>query len=676
MISSLVLLFTGYFSDASAQTEPDTTIAEKQMADVVITAQFTPTDARNALLPVRVIDAATISRRGSLNLEELLSAEVNFQFKADPILGSGVTIRGIGGENVKVLIDGVPVVGRMNGNVDLSQIPVGQIARVEIIEGPMSILYGSNAAGGVINVITKKQPLGRVEAEVQSQLESIGIQQHNLRLGVRTGKFCIQANGNSYDFNGYPQNTRSITWNPKNQQGYGATIRYQLSDSTFISYSFQSFQEEIKNLGELRRLTFKPYAFDDYYHTDRLDHRLVAESWLNKKWLFQVNAGWNDFLRKKTSYRYDQENDTLAILNGQQDTNQFIAHSLRAVIGSQQSGFANWLFGVEGYQESGKGDRLLPPTDAANNQVAMAEIAAFASTRLSVGNRLLIQPALRYGYNTRYQHPVLPSLHVKYDLNSQFTLRGGYSRGFRSPALKELFINFIDLNHFIVGNPELKAEFSHTFTTRIDYHSNPSRTWTVNSSAELFYNQLYNRITLVQTDQAGLEYTYRNIADFSTKGGTVSFSLNHTGGSFIRINGSYTGSFDQNANLPDSVKFPHFAPALTAETSYRIKPLGTDLAFVYRFNGNTPAYFLTETGEVNAGTISAYHLLNFTATTRFWENRILLQVGVKNAFNWQTVTVSGSSVGGIHAGSDNSLPLQIGRSFFVKAAFQFSHWGK
>ena len=67
-----------------------------------------------------------------------------------------MSVQGLSGENVKILIDGVPVVGRLNGNVDLSQINLTNIERVEIVEGPLSVNYGTNALAGTINLITKK----------------------------------------------------------------------------------------------------------------------------------------------------------------------------------------------------------------------------------------------------------------------------------------------------------------------------------------------------------------------------------------------------------------------------------------------------------------------------------------------------------------------------------------
>src|SRR5690242_6859536 len=90
------------------------------------------------------------------NLKEALSYELNIHLMEDNILGSGLQIQGIGGENVKILIDGMPITGRQNGNIDLSQILMDNVERIEIVEGPLSVSYGTDALAGTINIITKK----------------------------------------------------------------------------------------------------------------------------------------------------------------------------------------------------------------------------------------------------------------------------------------------------------------------------------------------------------------------------------------------------------------------------------------------------------------------------------------------------------------------------------------
>jgi outer membrane receptor for ferrienterochelin and colicins len=73
------------------------------------------------------------------------------------VYGSSVSINGISGEGVKILVNGVPMVGRIDGKIDISQINLTNVERIEIVKGPQSVIYGTDALGGVINIITKEQ---------------------------------------------------------------------------------------------------------------------------------------------------------------------------------------------------------------------------------------------------------------------------------------------------------------------------------------------------------------------------------------------------------------------------------------------------------------------------------------------------------------------------------------
>ena len=101
------------------------------------------------------MDEKSIAASGASQLNQLLNSQLNFRISQDPILGSGAALNGLGGEGLTVLVDGVPVRGRLNGQVDLSQLSLNNVERVEIVNGPMAVEYGTNALAGTINLITK-----------------------------------------------------------------------------------------------------------------------------------------------------------------------------------------------------------------------------------------------------------------------------------------------------------------------------------------------------------------------------------------------------------------------------------------------------------------------------------------------------------------------------------------
>lgn len=127
-----------------------------RIEEMVVTGQMQQTSVSDAVQNVRIINSKKIEQMGAQNLTQLFKNELNIQLSTDPVLGTGMSLQGISGENVKLLIDGVPVIGRLNGTVDLDQINIQNIEKIEIIEGPLSVNYGSDALAGTINIITKK----------------------------------------------------------------------------------------------------------------------------------------------------------------------------------------------------------------------------------------------------------------------------------------------------------------------------------------------------------------------------------------------------------------------------------------------------------------------------------------------------------------------------------------
>ncbi len=130
-----------------AQSE-DSLILSVNLDDIVVTAQYLPTEARNSVHKVTVINNREWKEQGVMTLSGLLQRQLTMNVSPDPILGNGLSIQGLGGQNVQIMIDGIPVIGRLGGEIDLTQLDLSRFARVEIITGALSavLLYTSDAA--------------------------------------------------------------------------------------------------------------------------------------------------------------------------------------------------------------------------------------------------------------------------------------------------------------------------------------------------------------------------------------------------------------------------------------------------------------------------------------------------------------------------------------------------
>ncbi|MEO1436530.1 MAG: TonB-dependent receptor, partial [Bacteroidota bacterium] len=478
----LILLVTA--NDLMAQ---DSIAWSIDVPDVVITGEYAPTHPSKAVHQIEVLDGEVLTKKGFTNLSEVLEYQLNFQVSSDPILGNGLSIQGISGQNVQILIDGVPVIGRLGGNVDLSQILTSQIERVEIVEGAMSAQYGSNASAGVVNIITKKSQIGAIGMDFSTQYESIGIQNHQFSLGFQDEVLYVQGNFQYQDYQFAPIDSMRLTevvfdedstamivkkepWNPKTQLTYGGLSRVQVNRNLVATYRLQHFEEELNIYGVVRRPFFLPYAFDEQYNTVRTDHNVSFEWDPQRPFHLTSTTAHNFYKRDDFTTRLDFDNDSTSLVAGLQDTTQFNTWLHRSIFSTNFKGRWNGQFGIEVMHESGSGDRLLDTLSSDPTVADMFNFAGWASATFQVYDRLKLKGNLRFGYNSDFAHPLIPSLHVHWAPNDRWNIRSSYSMGFRSPTLKELYFNFIDVNHFIIGNPAVKPETSHNLHGAVEFN--------------------------------------------------------------------------------------------------------------------------------------------------------------------------------------------------------------
>ena len=215
-----------------------------KMDEVVVTAQFTPKKADQSIYKVKVIGTEQIGEKGAVNIGNLLSNELNIRITNDATLGSSMKIQGLSGEHIKFLIDGVPVIGRMDGNIDLSQLNLNNVDHIEVVEGPMSVVYGSNALAGAVNIITKENSRNNFSARLNSYYESVGVYNFDGSISMRKKNHSIFLSGGRNFFGGFSEDTfRSQDWKPKRQ--YLADFGYIFKKDSFkfrLKSSYFSYQ--------------------------------------------------------------------------------------------------------------------------------------------------------------------------------------------------------------------------------------------------------------------------------------------------------------------------------------------------------------------------------------------------------------------------------------------------
>ncbi len=647
---------------------------EYSLDEFVVTAQYAPSSPDKSVYKISIINSEKIEAMAAVNLTDALSNQLNMRISQDNILGSQVSMQGLGGENVKILIDGVPMIGRTDGNIDLNQINLDNIERIEVVEGPMSVNYGTNALAGAINLITKKGSTQKWDAGIQAYTESIGKYNLTGSLNYRKGPNNIGLSGGRNYFDGWnpgdkpysnddpiADSTRFQQWKPKLQYLANFQYGYQLRSWNFRLKS-DYFNEKITSKG-LPRPPYHISAFDDYFYTFRFDNSIFANGSISENFKGNFIAAYNQYERIKNTYVTDLTtiNQTLSENPDNQDTSKFDQWTFRGSVSNVNPNTKiNYEVGYDINLEEGVGKRILDGKQSQN------DFALYASAEYKPWINTVIRPGLRIAYNTSYQGPLIPSINIKQDIR-KFSLRGSYALGFRAPSIKEQYFEFVDSNHNIVGNPNLKPENSNNFNVSAKYTSIFKNTL---FKAELsgFYNSIENLITLANT--SGTVYSYVNIDRFKTTGisGGIQMDLHHFK---ISLGASYIGRYNEFSDQVAQSVY-NWTTEGQFNLSYEFKSIGLTTALFIKYQGALPSYAIGADDQVEELFVDAYTWSDFTIAKNLWKNQINLSTGIKNLFNIESVnsSVSSSSSGGVHTGG-GSLPVGMGRSFFISLKYNF-----
>ncbi len=644
--------------------------------EVVVTAQYAPGSPENSVHKIRIIDRKKIELMNAQNLRDVLSNELNIRLSQDNILGSSMSMQGMSGENVKILIDGVPVIGRTNGNIDLSQINLNTIERIEIVEGPLSVNYGTNALAGTINLITKKQQNSSIETKAAGYYESTGTYNVNAKAGYSKKKNTILISGGRHFFDGWsdgdkisvhnnkPQladSSRYKSWKPKEQYFGELNYSHRWKEKN-LNYRGGYFSEKITNRG-YPRLPYGETAFDDAYRTWRNDHALHLNGKIGKKSNLNIQTAYNRYKRIKNTFFKDLTTlaQTFTENSGDQDTTLFTLFNSRGSYStSNNSSKLNFESGYDINYETMTGLRI------ENNHQFIGDYAIFGSAEYAPIKSTIIRPGLRYAYNTSYKAPLIPSLNVKYSWRDKTSFRGSYARGFRSPSLKELYFLFVDINHNIRGNRNLQAESSDNFSFNVNHNRTKGKT-IYKLEGSLFYNQIKNMITLAYLESTS--FSYINIGEFISKGVQLNAEI---GISHFKFSTGY--SYTMRSNLlsetySDIKKF-NGSSEWRSSIVYDWKKSGMRFSVFYKYTGKLPGYALGNQDEIIQTFLEDYHMTDLTMSKNFCKKKINLSAGVKNILNVKNINaVSASSA---HSSSSGSMPMSTGRLYFIGVDFNFN----
>ncbi len=457
------------------------------LGEVVVTATKFPTQIERVPGRITVITAEEIEETPFERVDELFQQVSGVQTnRTNGIfeLSPQVTMRGLGGNEpgrTLVLIDGAPASVGDTGNMRWNRINLADIERIEVFKGPGSSIYGSNAMGGVINIITKK-PDKPFEGDVSVGYGSFDTKQGSVRLGGKQAGgqgFFGQVVATILDSDGYT----SLT---EDSRDYDNRIDRFVEEFTLNTKVGHSFDEG--NFFELSHSYFDDRRGEGYkYNIDEGSHRDFDTNSLSllykgshEKWQWRMNAYYQ---REEYFWHRDFENSvSLYTVNSDRD-DYGATLSLSREIGK----WSTLIFGGDIRSSSVDAtDDYDESDECAKNKGKLDQYAIYLQDEFHLlDDRLVLVGGVRYDtakfHDGAYASNISPfdqlttemddndwqafspKLSARYNFTDKASIYGSYSRGFRAPILDALCRYGIFHGRFYDANPNLENETLDSF---------------------------------------------------------------------------------------------------------------------------------------------------------------------------------------------------------------------
>jgi outer membrane receptor for ferrienterochelin and colicins len=482
--------------------------------------------------PVTLLDRPQIEDTGARSAKDLLVEQAGSGVQVNAGGGQGyISINGIPNKGVLVLINGRRYLGKdANGNLNLEELRLPGIQRVEVVKGAGSALYGSDALGGVVNFITSEA----AERGIQNTLTVSGGSYDDYRVdeafswrGERGG---LNLAGGYRTYDGFDlescsaeeqaagsckPNPQTIGQPPSTYWNANGTADWKLSDR-LIARLFGDYQ-----LREVR----------DYYFSGATqlastvyDSQRDLTRWMVSPELELVLSPRTSVNATYTYGRYLRDETRVFVADGRvvpqapwREWNQE----------AKLTGRHAWpAFGREHNLQGGyefRDERLsrgsLAPTTPDNpfgiDDKSRNVNVLWAQQELEITSRLTLTGGLRYDDYSDFGSEWSPKAEAVFELAEQHRLRGSYGHGFRPPYFNELYLN---TPPFFVGNPDLVPEISDGFTAGYAFAGRAAQL-----TVDGYFTKVKNGIIFFQT--APNRFTYRNIDRYDSKGVNVTGSL-------------------------------------------------------------------------------------------------------------------------------------------------------
>ncbi|MDP3498739.1 MAG: TonB-dependent receptor [Myxococcales bacterium] len=563
----------------------------------VVTGSRTERKLSEVVVPTEVITRTQIEQLGVRDLGQLLQQHAGVEMVYTN-RGVGIRLQGLDPEYVLVLVDGQRIAGRAGTITDVTRFSLRDLERVEIVKGPAAALYGADAVGGVINLITR-----RPQRELELSLRAMGGGFQNgsrdvplgteadLRAHAATKLGAFELRGGA----GFRHRT-PFDRNPDNVADNGPGIRrfdYDVDVSWNPSDTLRAWSRTSYAWTDLRAVDENDTGavFNRAQRTEQLDSWLGVRNIFEKTGTTLTVRGHFGFF--KDQFQLDQRNSRKL-----DDYSQTITRLFEGYVQVDQKLGSHLLTaGAEVLSENLSSSRLV------SNFVQRGRFGLFVQDSWTlVSNdsvKLSVEPGLRGDLDSQFGAAPSPRLAFKIDAGKSLTFRAGWGLGFRPPSFNELYLRFCNtgIGYCVDGSPGLVPERSGSVNIAVDYRL-PIEGWTVSASA--WHTSLTNLINITASGIPNPDnptiFSYENVAGAYTQGAEVNTRLKVSKG--VSVDLSYMGldARDVTRNRPLEGRSSH---RVNASVNVKYRPTGLEAVVRSTWNGPRPFYVGTGLGFAN-----------------------------------------------------------------------------
>lgn len=481
--------------------------------EVVVTATRTENDVKKVPASTQVITQEDIKRGGATSVRNALSMYANI-FQKSKVRGGGhdIIIRGMETKHSLVMVNGRRISNEADANglgnaMSLDRININDVEKIEIVRGPSSALYGSEAMGGVLNIITKPSKEQTLLTGLEHTSEDTSHWWHADTGRIGNFSMTLDARFNKINRSMLETATESDPYGTA--QTYNASLNYYVNDHSYVNAYMDYYSQHLKT--DTGTPTMKPItlttssgmplsgqamlegtgskAFKQKNYGISWNGKTDKNDWQIQAYMSKFNwsttsttkvlgsippAGmemtFNEKLQKKNTYNFNHDEHNMWAIEGRDSLRVNDHH--RVTFGAEYvkdkvagTGLGKNGDGVHSITENGK--------TKPSSEKTLSSYAAYLQDEIEYGKWFIV-PAIRYDHHSAYGSHTSPKIGVTYNATDHFRIKANYGDGFKAPSVLQLYYD-LDMPMggpwnwvHLIGNPNLKPEKSKSWDLGVE----------------------------------------------------------------------------------------------------------------------------------------------------------------------------------------------------------------